>query len=88
MQDTLQCLTMVFPVEQDKYQLDTAMDFLNIADTFELLSIGELFDWMNADGNILKPVANQAAYEAILVNFAEIMCKQPAANTRISNITQ
>jgi hypothetical protein len=76
------------PVEQDKYQGDTTMDFLNIADTFELLSIGELFDWMDADGNILKPVANKAAYEAILVNYAEIMCKQPGANTRIANITQ
>lgn len=76
------------PVEQDKYQGDSTMDFLNIADTFELLSIGELFDWMDADGNILKPVANKAAYEAILVNYAEIACKQPGANTRIANITQ
>lgn len=75
------------PVEQDKYQVDNAMDFLNIADTFELLSIGELFDWMNADGNILKAVSGKAAYEAILENYAEIMCKQPAANTRIANIT-
>lgn len=76
------------PVEQDKYQGDTTMDFLNIADTFELLSIGELFDWMDMDGAILKPVANTAAYEAILTNYAEIMCKQPGANTRITNITQ
>lgn len=76
------------PVEQDKYQGDTTMDFLNIADTFELLSIGELFDWMDMDGAILKPVANKAAYEAILTNYAEIMCKQPGANTRITNITQ
>ena len=76
------------PVEQDKYQGDTTMDFLNIADTFELLSIGELFDWMDMDGAILKPVANRAAYEAILTNYAEIMCKQPGANTRITNITQ
>ena len=50
------------PVEQDKYQGDTTMDFLNIADTFELLSIGELFDWMDMDGAILKPVANRASY--------------------------
>ena len=63
------------------------MDFLNVADTFEMLSIGDLFDWMDADGNILKPVANKAAYEAILVNYAEIACKQPGANTRIANIT-
>lgn len=76
------------PVEQDKYQGDTTMDFLNIADTFELLSIGELFDWMDMDGAILKPVANRAAYEAILTNYAEIMCKQPGANTRITSITQ
>lgn len=76
------------PVEQDKYQGDTTMDFLNIADTFELLSIGELFDWMDMDGAILKPVADRAAYEAILTNYAEIMCKQPGANTRITNITQ
>jgi hypothetical protein len=75
------------PVEQDKYQGDTTMDFLNIADTFELLSIGELFDWMDMDGAILKPVADRAAYEAILTNYAEIMCKQPGANTRITNIT-
>ena len=26
------------PVEQDKYQGDATMDFLNIADTFEMLS--------------------------------------------------
>ena len=75
------------PVEQDKYQGDSTMDFLNVADTFEMLSIGDLFDWMDADGNILKPVANKAAYEAILVNYAEIACKQPGANTRIANIT-
>lgn len=75
------------PVEQDKYQGDTTMDFLNIADTFQLLSIGELFSWFDMDGNILKPVPNLAAYEAILTNYAEIICKQPAANTRIANIT-
>jgi hypothetical protein len=76
------------PVEQDKYQTDTVMDFLNIADTFELLSIGELFDWMNGDGTVLSRVPNVAAYEATLTNFAEIMCKQPAANCRITAITQ
>lgn len=74
------------PVEQDKYQGENTMDFLNMKDNFELLSIGQLFDWMNEDGSILKAVSGKAIYEAILVNFAEMMCKHPAANARIKGI--
>lgn len=74
------------PVETDKYQEDNVMDFLNIQDTFTMLSIGELFDWMNLDGAVLKAVSGKAQYEAILTSYAEVMCKQPGANVRISGI--
>lgn len=74
------------PVETDKYQGDDIMDFLNIADTFTMLSIGDLFDWMNLDGSVLKAVSGKAQYEAILTSYAEVMCKQPGANVRISGI--
>ena len=74
------------PVETDKYQNDDVMDFLNIQDTFSMLSIGELFDWMDLDGSVLKAVSGKAQYEAILTSYAEMMCKQPGANVRISGI--
>ncbi|MDD3174571.1 MAG: phage major capsid protein [Herbinix sp.] len=74
------------PVERDKYQGENIMDFLNIQDTFSLLSIGELFDWMNGDGAVLSRVANKAMYEAALTSYAEVMCKQPGANVRIKGI--
>lgn len=73
------------PVERDKYQGDTTMDFLKM-DTFELMSIGQLFDYMNMDGNVLKAVSGKAMYEAILTSYAEIACKFPGANMRITNI--
>lgn len=72
-------------VERDKYQGDTTMDFLKM-DTFELMSIGQLFDYMNMDGNVLKAVSGKAMYEAILTSYAEIACKFPGANMRITNI--
>ena len=74
------------PVETDKYQGDDVMDFLNIADTFSMLSVGDLFDWMDLDGSVLKAVSGKAQYEAILTSYAEVMCKQPGANVRISGI--
>lgn len=74
------------PVETDKYQDDDVMDFLNIQDTFTMLSIGELFDWMDLDGAVLKAVSGKAQYEAILTSYAEVMCKQPGANVRINGI--
>lgn len=74
------------PVEQDKYQGDNVMDFLNIKDTFSLFSIGELFDWMDLDGSVLKHVAGKAMYEAILTSYAEIICNQPNQNIRIKGI--
>lgn len=76
------------PVERDKYQGENTMDFLNIKDTFSLLSIGELFDWMDGDGAVLSRVANKAMYEAVLTSYAEVMCKQPGANVRIKGIVK
>ena len=73
------------PVERDKYQNDTTMDLLKM-DSFTLLSIGELFSYMNLDGNIMKAVSGKAQYEAILTSYAEIMCKSPRSNLRIKNI--
>lgn len=73
------------PIERDKYQTNDVMDFLNM-DSFKLRSIGQLFDWMNEDGNIMRAVANKPAYEATLLSFAEIQCDHPASNCRISGI--
>jgi len=74
------------PVEQDMFQSDNVMDFLNIQDTFSLLSIGELFSWSDLDGSVLKHVAGKAQYEAFLSSYAEIMCNQPNKNVRIKGI--
>ena len=74
------------PVEQDMFQSDNVMDFLNIQDTFSLLSIGELFSWSDLDGSVLKHVAGKAQYEAFLSSYAEIMCTQPNKNVRIKGI--
>lgn len=73
------------PVERDKYQNDNTMDFLKM-DTFSLLSIGELFSWMDADGSVLKAVSGYPMYEAILASYAEIACKKPNANVRVKGI--
>lgn len=73
------------PVEKDKYQTNNVMDFLNM-ESFNLMSIGPLFDWMNRDGAVLSRMPNKAAYEATLLSFAEVKCDHPASNCRISGI--
>jgi len=73
------------PVERDKYQGENTMDFLKM-DTFSLLSLGELFSWMDDDGSVLKAVSGYPMYEAILASYAEIACKHPGANVRVKGI--
>ena len=73
-------------VEQDKYQTDDVMDFLN-TEHFNLMHIGQNFAWMQEDGSILNRVPNKAAYEATLMMYSELCAKYPKAQVRFKNIT-
>lgn len=46
------------------------------------------WDWMDRDGAILKWVANKAAYAAVLRKYADLGCQCPAAQVKLTGITE
>lgn len=55
--------------------------------TWKLHQIGE-FEWLDRDGAVLHRVTDKPVYEATLVKYGDLGCKVPAANTKLSGITE
>lgn len=74
------------PISVEKYMLPNTMYLINT----KWLYLGRLadWDWMDLDGAILHRVANKAAYEGSLVEYAELLCTKPAAHGRIVGIAE
>ena len=75
------------PVVADRFCPKGTMYLL----TSENFKIHQLCDWQwleAEDGKILKQVSGKPVYQATLVKYAELICENPAAQARISNITE
>lgn len=74
------------PISVEKYMKPGIIDVINT----KWLYLGRLsdWDWMDLDGAILHRVANKAAYEGSLVEYAELLCTKPAAHARITGIAE
>lgn len=46
------------------------------------------WDWMDRDGSVLKWIANKAGYGAVLRMYADLGCQCPAAQTKLTGITE
>ncbi|HOO12632.1 MAG TPA: phage major capsid protein [Bacillota bacterium] len=46
------------------------------------------WDWLDADGAVLKKVANKTAYEAVMTKYADLGCYRPKAQLQLSAITE
>jgi hypothetical protein len=59
--------------------------YLNMSDWawFVMKDIG----WLQRDGTILKWVASRDAYRAVLAAYRNLVCKQPANQTMLYNVT-
>ena len=71
------------PVVADRYCNEDAIFLINTDD----FCIAQLCDWSwleDEDGKILKQVPGKAAYSATLVKYAELICKRPCAQGRIT----
>ena len=74
------------PISVEKYMKPGVIDIINT----KWLYLGRLsdWDWMDLDGAILHRIANKAAYEGSLVEYAELLCTKPAAHARIIGIAE
>ena len=74
------------PISVEKYMLPNTIYLINT----KWLYLGRLadWDWMDLDGAILHRIANKAAYEGSLVEYAELLCTKPAAHGRIIGIAE
>ena len=71
------------PVVADKYCGDDELYLVNTAD----FCLAQLCDWAwleDEDGKILKQVPGKAAYSATLVKYAELICKKPCGQAKIT----
>lgn len=46
------------------------------------------WDWMDRDGAVLKWIADKPAYGAVLRMYCDIGCQRPAAQTKLTGITE
>ncbi len=75
------------PVVADKYCPEGTMYILDT----KLFDMHQLCDWRwleGEGGNVLKQLANKAAYSATLVKYANLICAMPAAQAKLSGITE
>ena len=80
------CAYNGIPISVEKYMKNNIMDILNT----KYIKLGRVapWDWMDEDGSILFRMRDQAAYEATLVMYGELICMKPAANARVKGITE
>lgn len=72
------------PVYADKFCPDDTIYFLNTKD----FCFCQLCDWEwleDESGKILKQVPGKAAYTATLVKYAELVCKKPCGQAKLTN---
>lgn len=72
------------PIVRDKHCPDGVMWLLDTT-TLKLFQNNE-GEWMNRDGAILHRVVDKHAYEAAWWRFVELVCDQPAANCKITDL--
>lgn len=75
------------PVVADKYCPEGTMYLLDT----KLFEMHQLCDWQwleNGSGNVLKQLANKAAYSATLVKYANLICALPCGQAKLSGITE
>ena len=71
------------PVYADKYCPEGVIYFLNTDD----FSLNQLCDWEwleDEGGKILKQVPGKAAYSATLVKYAELICRKPCGQAKLT----
>ena len=73
------------PLAQDRFMPAATMDLLDTSQ-FSMHVLSD-WNWMDADGAILKWDSGYAAWKAVLVKFAELICDHPGAQRRLSGIT-
>lgn len=75
------------PVVADRFCPKGTM-YLLTSECFKLCQLCD-WEWLEAeDGKILKQVSGKPVYQATLVKYAELLCENPAAQARISGITE
>jgi hypothetical protein len=70
---------------QDRFQSSATMDLFDTS-VFKMHTLKDWY-WMQRDGAILKHKSGYAAYEAILIKFAELICDHIYAQGRLAAIT-
>jgi hypothetical protein len=73
------------PMTQDRFMPAQTMDLLDTT-LFNMHVLSD-WNWMDADGSILKWDSGYAAWKGVLIKFAELICDQPGAQRRLSGIT-
>jgi hypothetical protein len=74
------------PLTREKYEKPGVMRFLS-KENWKLYRMGD-WDWMAEDGAILKKVSGKAAYEAVLVMYADIGCDKVRGQSLLTGITE
>ncbi len=75
------------PVVADRYCPDGTMYLLDT----KVFDMHQLCDWrwLEGDsGNVLKQLANKAAYTATLVKYANLICGMPCGQAKLTGITE
>jgi hypothetical protein len=73
------------PLVRDKFLQPGTMDMLD--STQFTLHVLDDWDWItDVGGNILQPVAGQAAYTGSLAKYAELICDHPGAQCRNTGV--
>ena len=75
------------PVVADRFCPSNTMYLL----TSKNFKIHQLCDWQwleAEDGKILKQVSGKPVYQATLVKYAELICENPAAQAKLTNIVE
>lgn len=74
------------PLVGDKYVKQGRLYGLDLND-WKMYEMGD-YDWLDKDGNMLRPVADHAAWEATLVKYCDIGCQRPRGQFLIHDITE
>lgn len=74
------------PFVADKYCAPGTLYGLDLS-TWKMYNIMD-WNWLDEDGAVLSRVSGQPIWEAILARYADLGCKLPAANFKMTGITE